>query len=138
MPEDERTQQVLGLADFLTDLRAELAEAARRADSDPLKLELDEVTVTLQVGVTLAHKGEVSGKASAKFWVFASAEAGVRGERSLQDVTTQQLTLSLKPHLEQVVVDVAGRAATVRTNVDVSGTLTADEERPDMPPPRRP
>jgi hypothetical protein len=133
MPDSERSEQALGLADFLTDLRSELAEAAQRAESDPLRLELDEVQVSLDVAVTLGRKSEGSAKAGAKFWVIASAEAGVRGERSVQRATTHHLTLTLKPRLEQVVIGEDGRPAVIRTQVDVAGAVEADEEGPDRP-----
>ena len=70
------------MADFLSDLRAELAEASKRAEHDSLKLGVEEVTVSLDVAVTIAKRGEASAKASAKFWVFASVEGGVTGERA--------------------------------------------------------
>jgi hypothetical protein len=120
------------LADFLSDLRAELAEASRRAEKESLKLGVEEVTVSLDVAVTLAKKGE----ASAKFWVFASAEAGVKGERSSQQVATQHLTLTLKPRTEEVVIDETGKAHLIRRGVDVTGAIAAAEERPDLPAPK--
>ena len=38
MSESEEFEGALGLADFLSDLRAELAEASKRADRESLKL----------------------------------------------------------------------------------------------------
>ena len=125
----------LGLADFLSDLRAELAEASKRAESDSLKLGVEEVTVSLDVAVTIARKGEMSASAGAKFWVFASVEGGVKGERSSQQLTTQHLTLTLKPRAEKVIVDEAGQARVIGRSVDVTGAVDADEERPDLPGP---
>jgi Trypsin-co-occurring domain 2 len=134
--EVEEFDGALGLADFLSDLRAELAEASRRAEHEPLRLGLEEVTVALDVAVTLAKRGEASAKASAKFWVFASAEAGATGERSSQQVTTQHLTLTLKPRTEEVIIDDTGKARVLRRGVDVTGAFEAGEERPDLPAPR--
>ena len=125
----------LGLADFLSDLRAELAEASKRAESDSMRLEVEEVTVSLDVAVTIANKGEVSARAGAKFWVFASVEGGARGERSSQQLTTQHLTLTLKPRVEEVIIDEAGQARVIRSSVDVTGAIGDDEERPDLPAP---
>jgi hypothetical protein len=125
----------LGLADFLSDLREELAEASRRAEKDSLKLGVEEVMVSLDVAVTLAKKGEASAKASAKFWVFASAEGGVKGELSSQRVTTQHLTLTLKPRTEEVIIDDTGKARVIRRGLDVTGAITPREERPDLPAP---
>jgi hypothetical protein len=126
----------MGLADFLSDLRAELAEASQRAEQESLKLGVEEVTVSLDVAVTLAKRGEASAKASAKFWVFASAEAGVKGERSSQQVTTQHLTLTLKPRSEEVIIDETGKARVLRRGVDVTGAIAPREERPDLPTPK--
>ena len=44
---------------FLVRFARELAEASKRAESDSLKLEVEEVTVSLGVAVTIARKGEV-------------------------------------------------------------------------------
>jgi hypothetical protein len=132
----EEFEGALGLADFLSDLREELAQASERAEQESLKLGVEEVTVSLDVAVTLAKKGEASAKASAKFWVFASAEAGVKGELSSQRVTTQHLTLTLKPRTEEVIIDETGKARVIRRGVDVTGAIAAGEERPDLPAPQ--
>jgi hypothetical protein len=97
---------------------------------------VEEVTVSLDVAVTIGKKGGASAKASAKFWVFASAEAGVTGELSSQRVTTQHLTLTLKPRTEEVIIDETGKARVIRRNVDVIGAIEAGEERPDLPAPK--
>jgi len=135
MPESKEFEGALGLADFLSDLRIELAEASRRAEGDPLKLGVDEVTVSLDVAVTVARKGEASAKAKAKFWVFASVEGGVQGELSSQRMTTQHLTLTLKPYVHEVITDEHGRRRVIRRDVDVTGAIGVGEERPDLPAP---
>jgi hypothetical protein len=135
MTEPEEFEGALGLADFLSDLRAELAEGSRRAEGSSLKLGVEEVTVTLDVGVTIAKKGGVAAKASAKFWVFASAEGSVQGELSSQRVSTQRLTLTLKPWTEEVVIDQHGNLRTIRHRVDVAGPIEEREERPELPAP---
>jgi Trypsin-co-occurring domain 2 len=134
--EVEDLEGALGLADFLSDLRAELAEASKRAEQDSLKLGVDEVTVSLDVAVTLAKKGTASAKASAKFWVFASVEGGVTGELSSQRVATQHLTLTLKPRTEELIIDETGKARVIRRDLDVAGAFEVGEERPDLPPPK--
>jgi len=133
MAEEDR----IGLADFLTDLRAELSEAQSRAAGDSLKLGVEEISLTLEVAYTLAKAGEASAGVKAKFWVFASAEAGVKGSLSSERVNTQQLTLTLKPRVEQVVVDEQGQQTTVIRDVDVGGTFAAGEEQPAVPSPGR-
>jgi Trypsin-co-occurring domain 2 len=52
----------MGLADFLSDLRAELAEASKRAEQESLKLGVEEVEVELDVAVTLAKRGEATAR----------------------------------------------------------------------------
>jgi len=136
MSELEGLDGAMGLADFLSDLRAELAGASKRAEHEPLKLGVEEVTVSLDVAVTIAKRGGASAKASAKFWVFASAEAGVTGERSSQQVTTQHLTLTLKPRTEELIIDDTGKARVIRRGVDVTGAIAPREERPDLPLPK--
>jgi Trypsin-co-occurring domain 2 len=127
----------IGLAAFLTDLRAELSEAQSRAADDPLKLGVEEITLTLEVAYTLTKAGEASAKVKAHFWVFASAEAGVKGSLSSERAGTQQLTLTLKPRVEQVVIDSQGQQTMVTRGLDVEGTLAASEEQPAPPPPAR-
>lgn len=123
----------IGLADFLTDLRSELSEAQARAVDDPLKLGVEEITLTLEVAYTLTRGGEASAGVKAKFWVLASAEAGIKGSLSSERARTQQLTLTLKPRLEQVVVDQQGQQTTVTRGVDVEGSFAPGEEQPTLP-----
>lgn len=129
-----REEDRIGLADFLTDLRAELSEAQSRAADDSLKLGVEEISLTLEVACTLTKGGEASAGVKAKFWVFASADAGVKGTLSSERASTQQLTLTLKPRLEQVVIDQKGQQTTVTRGVDVEGALAEGEEKPTLPP----
>jgi len=133
MAEEDR----IGLADFLTDLRAELSEAQSRAAGDSLKLGVDEISLTLEVAYTLTKAGEASAGVKAKFWVFAEAEAGAKGSLSSERARTQQLTLTLKPRVEQVVIDQRGQPTMVTQGLDVEGTLADGEEQPTLPAPDR-
>ncbi|MBL7548904.1 hypothetical protein I6A60_13590 [Frankia sp. AgB1.9] len=126
----------IGLADFLTDLRAELSEAQSRAAGDALKLGVEEISLTLEVAYTLTTAAEASAGGKAKFWVFAEAEAGAKGTRSAERGRTQQLTLTLKPRVEQVVIDHQGHQTTVTRGVDVEGALVEGEEGAALPAPR--
>lgn len=123
----------IALAEFLTDLRAELDEAQSRAAGDSLKLGVEEISLTLEVAYTLTKEGEASAGVKAKFWILASAEAGVKGSLSSERTRTQQLTLTLKPRVEQVVIDEHGQQATITRGVDVEGNFAADEEQPPVP-----
>jgi Trypsin-co-occurring domain 2 len=129
MAEEDR----IGLADFLTDLRAELSKAQSRAAGDPLKLGVEEISLTLEVAYTLTKAGETSGGVKAKFWVFASAEAAAKGSLSSERAGTQQLTLTLKPRVEQIVIDSEGQQTTVTRGVDVDGAFAPGEEDPALP-----
>jgi hypothetical protein len=126
----------LGLADFLSDLRSELAEAMSRAQNEPLKLHVEDVTLSLDLGVTVDNtaSGEVAAKA--KFWVFASVEGKVGGEHAVHNMTTQHVTLTLKPRMETVTVDANGRPATATSDVDVSSPAAATAERVQIPAPQ--
>jgi hypothetical protein len=127
----------IGLAEFLTDLRAELSEAQSRAAGDSLKLGVEEISLTLDVAYTLTRSGEASAEVRAKFWVFASAGAGVKGSMSAERARTQQLTLTLKPRVAEVVIDQQGQQTTVTRSLDVEGSLAAGEEDPALPSPAR-
>jgi hypothetical protein len=127
----------IGLADFLTDLRAELSEAQSRAAGDSLKLGVEEISLTLEVAYTLIKAGEASAGVKAKFWVFAEAEAGVKGSLSSERARTQRLTLTLKPRVEQVVTDEQGQQTMVTRGLDVEGRPAAGEEQPPLPAPSR-
>ncbi len=113
----------IGLADFLADLRLELSEAIDRAEGETLKLGIEELTVSLDVGVTVSGRAGGSVAAKAKFWVFASAEATLEAEASRERVTTQHLTLRLKPRIEDAG---ASRGA------DVDGSFASAEEQPTL------
>jgi hypothetical protein len=126
----------IGLAEFLADLRAELSDAQSLAADDPLKLGVEEISLTLDVAYTLTKSSEASAGVKAKFWVLASAEAGVKGSRSSEQTRTQQLTLTLKPRVEQFVVDQQGQQTIVTRGVDVEGSLASGEEQPFISPSR--
>ena len=133
MAEEDR----IGLADFLSDLRGELSDAQSRAAGDSLKLGVEEINLTLEVAYTLVKAGETSAGVKAKFYVFAEAEAGVKGSLSAERARTQQLTLTLRPRVEQVVIDRQGQQTTVTRGVDVEGALAPGEEQPALPDPGR-
>jgi hypothetical protein len=120
----------IGLAEFLTDLRAELGEAQRGAADDSLKLGVEEITLTLDVAYTLTREAKASAGVRAKFWVLASAGGDVKGSVSSERGRTQQLTLTLKPRLEQTVTTHHGRQMTIQRGVDVEGTFAKGEELP--------
>src|SRR5882672_8069737 len=86
------------LADYITGLRAELAEASRRlkieqaaAASEPALQSLDVVDIELQLEV--AVDASASGKVEGGFWVILKGEAGA----ALSRVRTQRVTLKLRP-----------------------------------------
>lgn len=125
------------LADYLTELRGELAEAQARAAGDSLKLGLEQITLALDVGYTVTKGGEVSAGVKAKFWVLELGEAAAKGTLSSAQTATQHLTLTLKPRVEQVLTDPAGRSVTTSRGVDVAGELEGQEESPSIPNKRR-
>jgi hypothetical protein len=125
----------IGLADFLTDLRAELSEAQSRASGDSLKLAVEEISLTVDVAYTLSKGAEASAGIRARFWVLASAEADMKGNFSSERTRTHQITLTLKPRVEQAVLDEHGRQMTLTRGVDVEGRFAAGEEQPQIPAP---
>ena len=128
----------IGLAEFLTDLRAELSEAQSRSAQDSLKLGVEEISLTLEVAYTLTKTGEASAGVRAKFWVLASAEGSVRGSLSSGRARTQQLTLTLKPRMEQVAIDELGQQRRFTQGFDVKGSPAAGEEQAPVPYPAEP
>lgn len=125
----------LGLADFLSELRAELAEAQRRSSGDPLKLALGPVELSLEVAYTLEKSGEADAKVKAKFWVLEFGEAGASGSVRSERMRTQHLKLVLTPRVEEKTVDASGAVTTVSRGVDVHGQIEAQEERAPFPAP---
>jgi hypothetical protein len=93
------------------------------------------VALSLDVAYTLTKGGEVSAGVRAKFWVFASADARLKGTVSSEHAGTQQLTLTLKPRVEEVVIDQEGKQTTITRGVDVTGGFAEGEERPALPAP---
>lgn len=133
MTDSPEFEGAMGLADFLSDLRAELGEASRRAEDEPLKLRVREVTTTLDVSMTIEKSADASVRAKAKFWVFASAEAGVAGRITAQRVATQRITLALTPRVELPAPNAGGQP--VSHPVDVDSSVAAGEENPVLPSP---
>src|SRR3954453_4183155 len=123
MSEGTEFEGVIGLADFLSDLRAELTGASCRAGDHPLRLGLEQVTVSLDIGITVGGKVGGTATAKAKFWVFASAEAKLQAEASRSRMTTQHLTLTLKPRVE---------ANGWTRRADVEGEVVAGEQLPKL------
>lgn len=123
----------IGLAEFLSDLHAELSQAQSRAADDSLKLAVEEVSLTVDLAVTLAKAGEVSAGVRAKFWVLVTAQADAKASRSSERTHTQTLTLKLKPRMEQITTDERGRQVTLTRGVDVAGGFAAGEELPSLP-----
>lgn len=131
---------VLGLTEFLADLRSDLQSAQEQAgvlegkSGGNLRLGVEEITVTLEVAHVATHSGEVSGKVSGKFWVFGSAEAGAKAGMERQRTGTQTLTLTLRPRMDNVSVNENGKRVMIKAGVDVEGRLVEEEERPKIPP----
>jgi hypothetical protein len=123
------------LADFIADLRRELATAQQDAADEPLKLGVEEITLTLDVAFSATASGEVSGKASVRFLVFLSGEAAAKAAASGQRSRSHTVTLTMKPRLEETVVAPGGQHTTVSRTLDVVGGLADDEEKPRLPPP---
>lgn len=121
------------MAEFLADLRAELARAQDNTADESLRLSVDQIEVSLEVTSTLEGSGEVNTRAKAKFWVFASAEAGIKGVASSGQTSTQHLRLTLTPRVEETVTDSTGETSTVSRGLDVHGQVGVGEESPVMP-----
>ena len=126
----------LRLADFLGDLRDELDEARSRAEHGPLQLEVTEIAVSLDVEVTFERRREASVGLRAQFWVL-TGKADVKGSASSERASSQHLTLTLKPRLDEVMVDADGHSHVVPRGLDVVGSFAPDEELPDLPPPEQ-
>ncbi len=135
------TPGAVGLADFLTALRAELADAQRRAEADtddPLRLRVGPIEVSLEVAFTVEKAGEAGAGLRAKFWVLEFGEASLKGSLSTRNMSTQKVTLTLTPRLERTVVDEQGQAHAISSEVDVSGLVAAAEGRVVIPEVPRP
>jgi hypothetical protein len=122
----------IGLADFLTDLRSELATAQERAAGQVLRLGVDEIVVSLEVAVTRAQGGEAGAGVKAKFWVLELGEASGRATMSRQRAQTQTLTLTLRPRLDREEIDAVGEVKTRSQGLDVESAFGDTEERPGM------
>ena len=126
----------LRLADFLSDLRDELDEARSRAERRSLQLEVTEIAVSLDVEVTFERRREASAGLHAQFWVL-TGNAGVKGSAASQRANSQHLTLTLKPRVNEVLVDADGNARVLSRGLDVDGSFAPDEELPDLPAPEQ-
>jgi hypothetical protein len=121
----------MSLVEFLADLRSDLVLARERAVEDAVRsvstgdsalwLEVDDVSVTLEVVHTDSTSVKASAGAEGKFWIFASAKATteVGGEKSRTG--TQTLTLTLKPRFDRVVKNSDGTTTIESTKVNIAG-----------------
>lgn len=82
------------LSDLLVELRRELLEAKKKAESEDLKFDVENIDIELTTMVTRESQG--GGKGKIKFWIF-EAEAG--GEKKIAEAMTQTIRLQLKPDL---------------------------------------
>lgn len=126
------------LSDFIANLRRELASAQQEAAGEPLKLGVEEITMTLDIAFSRTASGEVSAKGSGRFLVFLSAEAAAKAAASGEWSRTHSVTLTLKPRIEEIVTGPDGERTTIIRNVDVGGELSGAEESPELPTPRTP
>ena len=124
----------LELAEFLADLRGELARAEANAREESLKLGVDQIEVSLEVTSTLERSGGVDARVKAKFWVFPFAEGGVKGAVTDVRSRTQHLKLTLTPRVVETVTENTGVTRTVSRGVDVHGQVQPREENPALPP----
>lgn len=103
----------LGLAEFLTALRGELAESQKRAEDDPLKLAVGTVELSLDVAYTLEGSGSAEAKLKPKFWVIDFGEVGVSSSVRSERMRTQHLKMVLTPRVESAAgarsLDVGGK-----------------------------
>ena len=122
----------IGLVEFLSDLRMELARAQEQGMSDEggLRLGVEELTVTLEVVHERTLSADVAGKVSGRFWVFGSAEASGSAGRQATQSGTQTLTLTLRPRIESTVTDAQGETTTTILGLDVEGTVGSGEQAP--------
>jgi hypothetical protein len=124
---------LVGLAQFIQDLRAELEQARAAADGQSLQLAVDEVELAVDVVYTATRSAETSAKIGAKFWVVASAEAGAKGALGSTQGSTQRITLKLKPRIDELTVDESGTESITTRSLEVQGAFAAREERPALP-----
>jgi hypothetical protein len=122
------------LSDFIADLRHELELAQQDAAGKALKLGVDQITMTLDVGFSKTASGEVSAKGSGRFLVFLSAEAAAKAAASGEWSRSHSVTLTLKPRFEETVALPGGQEAKVTRSLDVGGELAPGEENPSPPP----
>jgi hypothetical protein len=121
------------LADFLADLRDELSLARERA-SGPLKLGVDEITLTVDVAYSAETSVQAGGRVRATFWALLSGDLSGQASLSSERSRTHTLTLTLKPRFEEIVVDEAGNPRLVTRTLDVADVLQPGEESPELPP----
>jgi Trypsin-co-occurring domain 2 len=73
----------LGLAEVLQSLHEELADAVERSAEGDIHFPVDEIELTVQVGVT----DEGSGSGGAKFWVLQLGAELTHSRETIQTVT---------------------------------------------------
>lgn len=92
------------LADLIESLRSELQDARNRGAKEPLKFDIDEIELELDVKITKAtsKEGSVKGGFKFKFWVVTEANAETTGNASNYSgrEQTHRMKLKLRPNFD--------------------------------------
>lgn len=95
---------LIPLADAISALREQLAEAQRRGEGESLRFEVGPVEVTFQVVATIEQNA--SGKASVGFQLFGFGAEG-SAARTSSDARTHSVTVSLTPKFDGRTLEVS-------------------------------
>lgn len=87
----------LGLAEFLTELQAELSKARSQAKMDDLKVSVDRVTLEVDILYTLTQSAESPTSMKPEFWVLGSAAQNAKDDAGSPHQNMQHLIVQLTP-----------------------------------------
>jgi hypothetical protein len=94
----------IGLADYLTELQAELNRARAQAEADERELGVDWVTLELDVSFTLVEAAGARARTRPEFWVSGGPRDANDGEGSAPRAL-QRVTVRMSPRSEVAGAD---------------------------------
>jgi hypothetical protein len=93
------------LAEFLTELQAELSKARSQAETDDLEFSVDGVTLDVDISYTLTQSPESPTRVKPEFWVLGSAAQDATVGAGAAQGNMQHLSVRLTPRLVAADMD---------------------------------
>lgn len=103
----------LRLAEYLTELQAELSKARAQSELDDSRFSVDAVTLEVDISYTLTRSAKSPATMQPEFWVLGSGARKVEDAAGSTHRDAQHLIVRLSPKLEAADADESEEVATI-------------------------